>query len=701
MCQTNQIPNVGPYARQTVAALGQLLTRNWCRLHGLLLLTAGLLLGPKLALAQEVTIPDPGLNAAIRDALQKPNGPLTEQDLLTLTNLSALSRHVQSIAGLEAAQNLVALDLEDNQIASLDFPTNLTRLVTLDLSENQFSNLALPGGLTNLTKLRLEVGALTNLTLPAGLTALSELRLGFNQLTQLVLPPDLTNLTVLSAYQNHLTNVTLPAHLENLNWLDVSGNEFASLALPAGLTNLIFLNVGQNLLPHFSVPADLANLMSLRLDGNQLTDFALPVGLTNLTGLFLQGNQLTNLTLPPELNHLAQLDLSSNALARLNLPAGLGSLAFLNLNDNALTNLTLPPDLQQLIGLFLANDPLTSLVVSEPLANTGLASVVDSLQQQGIPVYIYPLAVQLTLPEQQPVGAFRFGITGPPGVYAVYGSTNVNAWTPLNFVNNPLGGILVLDPEAHQSPQKFYRAVLQPPPANLVFLPPGTFLMGSPTNDLDSSSDERPQTTVTLTHGFWISQYEVTQGEYLSLMHTNPSVFPDDLTRAVSSVSWYEATNYCAQLTARELAAGHIAPGSHYRLPTEAEWEYAARAGTTTRFSYGDDPNYSSLPDHAWIFSNADLMVHPVGQKLPNPSGLYDMEGNVWEWCQDWYGSLPGGNQINPTGPDSNVNGLKVMRGGAYDYFGSDCRSAHRLFYPAFPFLADSDLGFRVVLVAE
>ncbi|HTI97956.1 MAG TPA: SUMF1/EgtB/PvdO family nonheme iron enzyme [Dongiaceae bacterium] len=665
------------------------------------LLTAGLLLGPKLAFAQEVTIPDPGLDAAIRDALQKPSGPLTEPDLLTLTNLSAISRNIQSIAGLEAAQNLVSLDLGDNQIASLALPTNLTRLVTLDLSENQFANLVLPGGLTNLTKLRIEVGALTNLTLPAGLMALSELRLGFNQLTQLALPPDLTNLSVLSAYQNLLTNVTLSANWENLSWLDLGGNEFASLEVPAGLTNLVFLNVGQNLLTHFTVPAELANLMSLRLDGNQLTDFALPAGLTNLTGLFLQGNQLTNLTLPPNLNHLAQMDLSSNALARLSVPAGLSSLAFLNLNDNALTNLTLPPDLQQLIGLFVANDPLTSLVLSEPLANTGLASVVDSLQHQGIPVYIYPLTVQLTLPEQQPVGAFRFGITGPPGVYAVYDSTNVNAWVPLNFVNNPLGGILVLDPEVHLSLQKFYRALLQAPPPNMVFLPPGNFLMGSPTNDLDSSSDERPQTSVTLTHGFWIGKYEVTQGEYLSLMNTNPSYFPGDLTRAVSSVSWYDATNYCAQLTARELAAGHIAPGSHYRLPTEAEWEYAARAGSTNRFSYGDDPNYASLPDHAWIFSNAGLMVHPVGQKLPNPSGLYDMEGNVWEWCQDWYGPLPGGNQIDPTGPVTAANGLKVMRGGAYDYFDSDCRSARRLYYTASSFFTDTDLGFRVVLVAE
>jgi formylglycine-generating enzyme required for sulfatase activity len=245
--------------------------------------------------------------------------------------------------------------------------------------------------------------------------------------------------------------------------------------------------------------------------------------------------------------------------------------------------------------------------------------------------------------------------------------------------------------------QKFYRVSLQPALANMVFVAPNTFVMGSPTNDLDRSIDESPQTTVTLTHGFWIGRYEVTQGEYLSVMNTNPTFFPGNLTRPISSVSWFDATNYCWKLTQHALASGLIPTGSQYRLPTEAEWECAARAGSSTRFSYGDDPGYTSVTNHAWYFRNSQLMVHPVGQKLPNPWGLYDMEGNVWEWCQDWYGPLPGGNQIDPQGPTSNPIGFKVMRGGAYDYFESDCRSARRLFFGSA--LNDTDLGFRVVLV--
>jgi len=232
----------------------------------------------------------------------------------------------------------------------------------------------------------------------------------------------------------------------------------------------------------------------------------------------------------------------------------------------------------------------------------------------------------------------------------------------------------------------------------MVLIQPSTFKLGSPNNEQDRDTNEGPQTTVTLTHAFWIGQYEVTQQEFMAVMGTNPSVFPGDSSRPVSSVSWFAANDYCAKLTQQEIAAGRIPAGTQYRLPTEAEWECAARAGTSTRFSHGDDPSYSSLDNFAWFAQNAGATVHPVGRKLPNPWGLYDMAGNVWEWCQDWFGPLPGGVQIDPSGPASTATGLKVMRGGAYDFSNSDCRSARRNFFGAHPFLTDSNLGFRVVL---
>ena len=270
------------------------------------------------------------------------------------------------------------------------------------------------------------------------------------------------------------------------------------------------------------------------------------------------------------------------------------------------------------------------------------------------------------------------------------------------MTSNALGSISFTDVRANLFPRRLYRTLQFSPPTNMVFVPPATFIMGSPTDEQGRNINEGPQTTVILTRGYWIAKYEVTQGEYLTVMNTNPSVFPGDPGRPVSNVRWLDATNYCAKLTEHELAAGRIPPGSRYRLPTEAEWECAARAGTTTRFSYGDDPTYAGATNYMWHLFNADLTVHPVGQKLPNPWGLYDMYGNVWEWCQDWYDSLPGGVQIDPTGPAGPVQFDEiVMRGGAYDYPDSSCRSASRLFFPATPFHTDSDLGFRVVLAFE
>ena len=541
--------------------------------------------------AQQVSTLDNGLDAAIREALQKPGGPLTEQDLLSLTNLSAGLRNISNVEGLEVAVNLSILDLDNNSITNFPIAGALTNLTILDLFNNQLSKFALSNALPKL----------------------AIIDLGFNSLTQC----------------------------------------------------------------------------------------SLPTGLTNLGTLFLEGNALTNFNLPAGLTALTQLDLSDNELTSLTLPASLTNLTALFLGRNQLTALILPPDMTQLTMLQLDGNPNTRLVLSELLAATSLAPTVAFLRSQGFAVSTYPLTPQLITPRTIVGGAFTFAVEGPPGIYTALASANLSDWSVLATVTNEFGTARFSDETAPLSPQKFYRALQQIPPANMVFIPPNTFTMGSPTNDLDASIDERPQTTVTLTRGIWIGKYEVTQGEYLSVTGTNPSEFPGDLRNPVSSVSWFDATNYCWLLTQRERAAGRILPGSRYRLPTEAEWECAARAGTATRFSYGDDPNYASTTNYAWFLDlgKPDLTVHPVGQKLPNPWGLYDMHGNVWEWCQDDYGPLPGGIQIDPTGPASSLLRDKVARGGAYDYPNSSCRSATRLF--RFPLWPDSDVGFRVVLAAE
>jgi formylglycine-generating enzyme required for sulfatase activity len=616
-----------------------------------------------------------------------------------LNNLDLENNQLTSFNQLSNLTSLIALDLGFNSFTSFSFPAGLTNVSTFYFAGNPLTNIVLAPGLSGMTELNVSQNLLTSFTLPTGMTNLVELNLFFNQLTNVTLPADLRNLIELDLAFNQLTALNFPSNLTSLGFLHLRANQFTSFTLPAGLTALTLLDVSRNPVTNISLPSNLNHLTTLRISENtNLTSLTLPTGMTNLTGLNLSENQLTNLVLPSDLFSLESLNLGGNQLTSLSLPPGLTNLVGLFVTGNLLTNLTLPPDMTRLIEFGFLGNPLTTFVLSETLAATNLAGDVATLQNQGVSVFTYPLTIQLVQPLPL-IGAFKFGIKGPPGAYAVFASTDLANWSQIGITSNTLGAINFVDVTSHFYPQRFYRAAMQNPPADMVFIPPNTFTMGSPTNELHRQANEGPQTTVRLSHGFWIGKYEVTQGEYLEVTGTNPSFFPGDPSRPVSSVSWPDATNYCWLLTQRELAAGRIPPGSQYRLPTEAEWECAARAGTTTRFSYGDDPDYVSLTNHAWYSINGELTVHPVGQKLPNPWGLYDIEGNVWEWCQDWLGDLPGGAVTDPQGPSSNPLGLKVARGGSYDFSETDCRSARRFSFPNHPLLTDTDLGFRVVLV--
>lgn len=230
---------------------------------------------------------------------------------------------------------------------------------------------------------------------------------------------------------------------------------------------------------------------------------------------------------------------------------------------------------------------------------------------------------------------------------------------------------------------------------NMVWIRPGSFVMGSPPVEKDRDLDEDPLTEVIFPLGFWMGKHEVTQREYEKVMTTNPSWFKGDSSRPVEQVSWDEAVAYCTRLTQMEFLSGRLPPGYAYRLPTEAEFEYACRAGTTTRFNYGDDLDYSQLPEYAWYSANSEQASHPVGQKKPNGFGLYDMHGNVWEWCLDWYRErYPGGTVERPLGPATGQT--RIFRGGGWDYHAHSCRSAYR--NSVAPSQRRLYVGFRVVL---
>lgn len=325
-----------------------------------------------------------------------------------------------------------------------------------------------------------------------------------------------------------------------------------------------------------------------------------------------------------------------------------------------------------------------------------------------------PAQAQPVLSGRMVDGLPAVAIAGAPGTtWTLQFATNLSsppAWFPLATLTLSNTPSLVVDYPGSGAGRRFYRAVSHPLPtgivaSNLVYLGPATFLMGSPSNEVDRAGNETLH-PVTLTRGFFIGKYPITQAEYQSVTGSNPSYFNGvrgttdygtDLNRPVESVYWFLATSYCEALTLRERQAGRIPANWAYRLPTEAEWEYACRAGLPTRFSYGDDPGYVLLGNYAWYSANSNSRTHPVGQKLPNPFGLHDLHGNVYEWVQDLYGNYPTGWVFDPQGPDSGYN--RVFRSGAWSAIGKFCRAASRSSAdPGIPF---NYIGFRVVLAPQ
>jgi formylglycine-generating enzyme required for sulfatase activity len=305
-------------------------------------------------------------------------------------------------------------------------------------------------------------------------------------------------------------------------------------------------------------------------------------------------------------------------------------------------------------------------------------------------------------------------ITGTnAGLYAVQATSNLadpNSWACVGLVQLPATNLLWTDTtKSAATGQRFYRTVQTS--TNLVYILPGTFTMGSPTNEALRGTDE-VQHVVTISKGFYMGKFLVTQSEYLAVVGSNPSRFaspryPDDFQRPVDTIGWNNATNYCALRTTQEQAAGMIPTNWVYRLPTESEWEYACRAGTVTAFYLGSSlrsqqANFAGTNEYDSVVGNINNpsgylagITTEGGSYAPNGWGLYDMAGNLHEWCQDWYGPYPSGSVLNPQGAVTGT--LKVHRGGDFNQGGVSCRSSVRATGIPSGF-AGAYYGIRVVL---
>jgi len=223
----------------------------------------------------------------------------------------------------------------------------------------------------------------------------------------------------------------------------------------------------------------------------------------------------------------------------------------------------------------------------------------------------------------------------------------------------------------------------------LVLILPGSFMMGSALESHDG-----PCHAVTISKPFYIGKYEVTQEQWKALTGENPSAFkegPDADKRPVETVSWTDIQEKFFPKLGGCLPKGWIP-----RLPTEAEWEYSCRATSTTAFCFGDDAD--GLSEYGWYDGNSGKTTHPVGEKKPNAWGLYDMHGNVWEWCSDWKAAYPAGSVTDPSGPA--MGSYRANRGGSWYFNASYSKSARRSLNEPNT-TRSSNLGFRVVLSVQ
>ena len=268
-------------------------------------------------------------------------------------------------------------------------------------------------------------------------------------------------------------------------------------------------------------------------------------------------------------------------------------------------------------------------------------------------------------------------------------SVNEPGWTDFDALNEEAYFYIVTSEGNFQIIEQDFPLGTTGEYITMVWIPPGSFMQGAYTGELGASSSEYPQHLVTLDYGFWLGKYEVTQGQWEAIMGAWSFYFNGHPNRPAEMVSWNDIVNdFLTELNSQTA-------GEPWRLPSESEWEYACRAGTETRYYWGDDLNYIEIDDYAWYYYNSGSQTHDVGLKLPNAWGLYDMSGNVWEWVEDYWHTNYNGAPTNGSAWLSPTSSYRVLRGGGWGYYPYRCRSAYRR--SRYPFYRSYDVGFRLL----
>lgn len=423
------------------------------------LVCIALLASPGQSAGQVVNIVDPNLEQAIREAVAKPDGDLTEADLQQLVVLNASQRNITTLDGFTTATNLSHLDLSYNALSTATLTPGFPRLGRVELQGNGLTNLVVPGLLPSLWQLALSENLLTDADFLTQMPQLAYLELdynefsafdpglelnhliwlnlAFNRIQDLNFLTRLPRLANLFLDDNGLTNVALPGVLTNINWLTLDVNRIADLTFLTLLPKLTMLELASNFAERYVFPPGLATLQYLNLGENRLTNVAFAPDLTNLTTLYLDDNRFTELPNILPLYSLQVLDLDINQFAQIVIPY-------------SLTNLT---------RLEVGFNPLEQLIMPEALT-TNLASLANDLANRGVMVLTYPFPPRLTHALRTVNGRFEFELHGPPGTYDLLRSTSLTSWTLDGHATNLTVSIGYTNSVSPQTGGAFYRARL-------------------------------------------------------------------------------------------------------------------------------------------------------------------------------------------------------------------------------------------------
>lgn len=397
-----------------------------------------LFLQPK-AVSQVVHISDPSLEQAIREAVDKLEGDLTDGDLQRLVILSAPRRGITTLEGFTNAPNLVHLDLSDNALTTVVLTTGFASLEYAMLRGNELTNVSATGPIPNLQQVGLSENYLQEVSFLKHLPQLLYLELDYNEITVFDPGADLSELLWLNLAFNRVQDLGFVSHLPRLTHLFLDDNGLESIAFPPGFTNLTWLTLDVNRIKDLAFLDRFPKLTNLELASNLAGSYVFPEGLTALDNLNLGENRLTNVVFAPDLTNLTVLLLDDNRFTELPNLLQLYSLKHLDLDINQFSRIVIPYSLTNLARLEVGFNPLVELILPEVLATNSLASLVTDLTNRGVTVLTYPFPPRLTSLSNSPTAGFEFVLRGMPGTYDVLRSTNLGSWTIEASITNASG----------------------------------------------------------------------------------------------------------------------------------------------------------------------------------------------------------------------------------------------------------------------